>query len=151
MFIVYSQYSIYSFIIASDYWQSRFPGRSVALDMSMTYIIVAFATVLLNNVFLSLAPFRMRVMFGYIVSFATLVFVAVCEVAWHMFAANTAYSVNLAAVSLVAIGCTGNEIFIYNLNYSYNLLNLYLFVLTYIYFYACSTTIKFLWICKYVS
>ncbi|XP_065360482.1 equilibrative nucleoside transporter 4 [Calliphora vicina] len=95
-----------SFIIASDYWQSRFPGRSVALDMSMTYIIVAFATVLLNNVFLSLAPFRMRVMFGYIVSFATLVFVAVCEVAWHMFAANTAYSVNLAAVSLVAIGCT---------------------------------------------
>ncbi|XP_023295614.2 equilibrative nucleoside transporter 4 [Lucilia cuprina] len=95
-----------SFIIASDYWQSRFPGRSVALDMSMTYIIVAFATVLLNNVFLSLAPFRVRVMFGYIVSFTTLVFVAVCEVAWHMFAANTEYSVNLAAVSLVAIGCT---------------------------------------------
>lgn len=101
--------SIYSFIIAADYWQSRFPGRSVALDMSMTYIIVAFATVLLNNVFLSLAPFRVRVMFGYIVSFSTLVFVAVCEVAWHMFAANTAYSVNLAAVSLVAIGCTGNQ------------------------------------------
>lgn len=95
-----------SFIIAADYWQARFPGRSVALDMSMTYIIVAFATVLLNNVFLSLAPFRIRVLFGYIISFTTLVFVAVCEVAWHMFAANTAYSVNLAAVSLVAIGCT---------------------------------------------
>uniref|UniRef100_A0A1B0G8Z3 Uncharacterized protein n=1 Tax=Glossina morsitans morsitans TaxID=37546 RepID=A0A1B0G8Z3_GLOMM len=97
-----------SFIIAADYWQSRFPGRSVALDMSMTYILVAFATVLLNNVFLSLAPFRVRVMFGYIVSFTTLIFVAVCEVAWHMFTSNTAYSVNLAAVSLVAVGCTGN-------------------------------------------
>lgn len=96
-----------SFIIAADYWQSRFPGRSVALDMSMTYIIVAFATVLLNNVFLSLAPFRVRILFGYVVSFTTLIFVAVCEVAFHMFAANTAYSVNLAAVSLVAIGCTG--------------------------------------------
>ncbi|XP_055907450.1 equilibrative nucleoside transporter 4 isoform X1 [Eupeodes corollae] len=95
-----------SFIIAADYWQARFPGRSVALDMSMTYIIVAFATVLLNNVFLSLAPFRIRVLFGYVISFTTLIFVAVCEVAWHMFAANTAYSVNLAAVSLVAIGCT---------------------------------------------
>ncbi|XP_017465323.1 PREDICTED: equilibrative nucleoside transporter 4 [Rhagoletis zephyria] len=95
-----------SFIIAADYWQARFPGRSVALDMSMTYIIVAFATVLLNNVFLSLAPFRVRVLFGYVVSFTTLIFVAVCEVAFHMFAANTAYSVNLAAVSLVAIGCT---------------------------------------------
>uniref|UniRef100_A0A182TBA8 Equilibrative nucleoside transporter 4 n=1 Tax=Anopheles maculatus TaxID=74869 RepID=A0A182TBA8_9DIPT len=95
-----------SFIIAADYWQSRFPGQSVALDMSMTYIIVALATVLLNNVFLTLAPFRVRVAFGYAVSFTTLVFVALCEVAWHMFTAKTAYSVNLAAVSLVAMGCT---------------------------------------------
>ncbi|XP_065089043.1 equilibrative nucleoside transporter 4 [Ochlerotatus camptorhynchus] len=95
-----------SFIIASDYWQSRFPGQSVALDMSMTYIIVALGAVLLNNVFLSLAPFRVRVAFGYAVSFTTLVFVALCEVAWHMFSAKTAYSVNLAAVSLVAMGCT---------------------------------------------
>lgn len=53
-----------SFIIASDYWQSRFPGQSVALDMSMTYILVAFGTVLLNNVFLSIAPFKLRVTFG---------------------------------------------------------------------------------------
>lgn len=53
-----------SFIIAADYWQSRFPGQSVALDMSMTYIIVALGAVLLNNVFLSLAPFRVRVAFG---------------------------------------------------------------------------------------
>jgi hypothetical protein len=30
-----------------------------------------------------------------------------CEVAWHMFTATTAYTVNLTAVSLVAIGCTG--------------------------------------------
>lgn len=95
-----------SFIIAADYWQSRFPGRSVALDMSMTYIIVAFATVLLNNVFLTLAPFRIRIIFGYAISFATLIFVALCEVAWHIFSSNTAYSVNLAAISLVAIGCT---------------------------------------------
>uniref|UniRef100_A0A182J809 Uncharacterized protein n=1 Tax=Anopheles atroparvus TaxID=41427 RepID=A0A182J809_ANOAO len=95
-----------SFIIAADYWQSRFHGQSVALDMSMTYIIVALATVLLNNMFLTLAPFRVRVAFGYAVSFTTLVFVALCEVAWHMFSAKTAYSVNLAAVSLVAMGCT---------------------------------------------
>lgn len=43
---------------------------------------------------------------GYIISFVTLIFVALCEVAWHVFSAQTAYSVNLAAVSLVAIGCT---------------------------------------------
>ncbi|XP_034657137.1 equilibrative nucleoside transporter 4 isoform X1 [Drosophila subobscura] len=95
-----------SFIIAADYWQGRFPGRHVALDMSMTYIFVAFATVLLNNIVLSLAPFQKRVIFGYMVSFTTLVFVAVCEVAWHMFATNTAYLVNMSAVALTAIGCT---------------------------------------------
>lgn len=53
-----------AFIIASDYWSERFPGRSVELDLSCTYIIVAFASVLLNNIFLSIAPFRIRIMFG---------------------------------------------------------------------------------------
>lgn len=73
----------------------------------MTYIIVAFATVLLNNVFLSFAPFEVRIAFGYIISFSTLIFVAICEVAWHIFETTTAYTVNLTAISLVAMGCTG--------------------------------------------
>lgn len=97
---------IFSFIMAADYWKDRFPGHSVVLDMSMTYISVAFATVLLNNLFLSLFSFKVRIMFGYAISFSTLVFVALCEVAWHMFSAPAAYSVNLVAVSLTAIGCT---------------------------------------------
>lgn len=96
----------FSFIMASDYWQQRFRGRSVALDMSMTYIIVAFATVLMNNIFLSLFSFKTRILFGYVISLLTLVFVALCEVAWHMFDAQTAYSVNLVAVSFTAVGCT---------------------------------------------
>jgi solute carrier family 29 (equilibrative nucleoside transporter) protein 4 len=53
-----------SFIIASDYWIERFPNRSVELDLSTTYIVVAFCSVLLNNVFLSIAPFRIRIIFG---------------------------------------------------------------------------------------
>jgi solute carrier family 29 (equilibrative nucleoside transporter) protein 4 len=53
-----------SFIIASDYWISRFPERTVELDLSTTYIVVAFASVLLNNVFISIAPFRIRILFG---------------------------------------------------------------------------------------
>lgn len=82
--------------MASDYWQRRYQdGRNVALDMSMTYIAVAFATVLLNNIFLSLFTFKTRIIFGYAISLSTLVFVAFCEVAWHMFDAQTAYSVNL--------------------------------------------------------
>lgn len=74
--------------------------------MSMTYIFVAFGTVLMNNIVLSVAPFQSRVLFGYMISFTTLIFVAVCEVAWHMFATNTAYLVNMSAVALTAIGCT---------------------------------------------
>ncbi|CAO1354165.1 unnamed protein product [Diamesa tonsa] len=95
-----------SFIIASDYWSERFAGRAVELDLSCTYIIVAFATVLLNNVFLSIAPLQTRILFGYVTAFFTLLFVASCEVAWHVFSAETAYSVNLAAVSIIAVGCT---------------------------------------------
>lgn len=78
----------------------------------MTYIIVAFITVLLNNVFLSLATLHTRVTFGYVVSFTTLIFVAICEVAYHVFEASSEYAVNLVAVGFVAIGCTGN----YSLN-----------------------------------
>lgn len=95
-----------AFISASDYWQERFQGRSVTLDMSLTYILVSFLTVILNNVFLSIASFRVRIIFGYIISFTTLIFVALCEVAFHLFSTQTAYSVNLAAISFVAIGCT---------------------------------------------
>lgn len=72
----------------------------------MTYILVAFVTVLLNNILLALASFRVRVTFGYIVSFTTLIFVAICEVGFHVFSQTTAYSVCLAAVSLVSLGCT---------------------------------------------
>lgn len=73
----------------------------------MTYIIVAFATVLLNNVFLSLFSFKVRILFGYMISLSTFLFVSICEVAVEVFSAQTAYSANLAAVSLTAIGCTG--------------------------------------------
>lgn len=76
----------------------------------MTYIIVAFATVLLNNILLSIFPFKVRILFGYVISVTTLLFVGICEVAWQMFSAQTAYSVNLIAVSLTAVGCTGTYI-----------------------------------------
>lgn len=115
----------------------------------MTYIIVAFATVLLNNVFLSLFSFKVRIIFGYAISLTTLVFVALCEVAWHMFTTQTAYSVNLVAVSLTAIGCTGK----YDTKFKKIkkkkekdvelVLNTFFFFAS---FYYNSTTIKLLWV-----
>lgn len=42
-------------------------------------------------------------------SFITLIFVVVCEVWWEAFGSATSYTVNLAAVAIVAVGCTGNS------------------------------------------
>ena len=50
--------------MAADYWQERFHGKNVAMDMTMIYITVAFATVLLNNIFLTLVPYRVRIATG---------------------------------------------------------------------------------------
>jgi solute carrier family 29 (equilibrative nucleoside transporter) protein 4 len=44
---------------------------------------------------------------GYLVSFFTLFFVAICEIGLDMFETSTAYTINLIAVAIVALGCTG--------------------------------------------
>jgi solute carrier family 29 (equilibrative nucleoside transporter) protein 4 len=44
---------------------------------------------------------------GYLVSFFTLFFVAICEIGLDMFETSTAYTINLIAVAVVALGCTG--------------------------------------------
>lgn len=41
-------------------------------------------------------------------SFVTLIFVVLCEVWWEAFGASS-YTVNLAAVAVVAVGCTGSS------------------------------------------
>lgn len=91
--------------MASDYWEFRFTGYSVAMDMSMTYIIITVSTVLLNNLFLSLFSFKVRIIFGYIVSLIALTIVFFCEIVWHVFNAQTPYSVISIAGASAAIGC----------------------------------------------
>lgn len=97
--------NIFSFMMASDYWQFRFTGYSVAMDMSMTYIIITVSTVLLNNLFLSLFSFKVRIIFGYIVALIALTIVFFCEIVWHIFNAQTPYSVISIAGASTAIGC----------------------------------------------
>lgn len=38
-----------SFITAVDYYQVRYPGSTIIFDMSLTYIAVAFVSVIINN------------------------------------------------------------------------------------------------------
>lgn len=95
-----------SFIVAADYWQERFQGNSVAIDMSLTYILTACCTAFANNLTISIVPFKWRVMLGYTISFSMLVFITVCEIAFHVFSKTTAYSVCLFAVLAVSFGST---------------------------------------------
>ncbi|XP_018577817.1 equilibrative nucleoside transporter 4 [Anoplophora glabripennis] len=95
-----------SFIMAMDYFKVRYPGTPVVFDMSLVYIAVALATVLGNNLLVETFSLNSRINFGYIISFLTLMFVVLCEVWWEAFGSATSYTVNLAAVAVVAVGCT---------------------------------------------
>ncbi|XKL69649.1 hypothetical protein PGB90_007418 [Kerria lacca] len=95
-----------SFIIAVDYFQSKYPESTIIFDMSLVYIVVSFFAVLANNILVEALPLNTRITFGYLISFVTLVFVATCEVWWDVFGKTTSYFINLIAVATVALGCT---------------------------------------------
>lgn len=44
---------------------------------------------------------------GYLVSFVTLNFVVICEIWWELFGVAASYTINLVAVAVVSLGCTG--------------------------------------------
>ncbi|XP_060535894.1 equilibrative nucleoside transporter 4 isoform X2 [Cylas formicarius] len=92
--------------MAMDYFKVRYPGTPVVFDMSLVYIVVALLTVLGNNLLVETFSLNCRINFGYVMSFITLIFVVVCEVWWEAFGTATSYTVNLAAVAVVAVGCT---------------------------------------------
>ncbi|XP_078041485.1 equilibrative nucleoside transporter 3 isoform X1 [Augochlora pura] len=96
----------YSFIIAVDYFQTKYPGTTVIFDMSLVYIIMAFFAVFANNILVETLSLNTRITFGYLVSFVTLNFVMICEIWWELFAVATSYTINLVAVAIVSLGCT---------------------------------------------
>ncbi|XP_037069630.1 LOW QUALITY PROTEIN: equilibrative nucleoside transporter 4-like, partial [Pollicipes pollicipes] len=98
-----------SFIVAADYFQAQYPGSTIVFDLSLTYILVAFCSVLLNNVLVETLLTGPGVVAGYVLSFVTLLFVAVFEIWWQVFSNTTSYGVNLLAVSVVAVGCTAQQ------------------------------------------
>lgn len=54
----------YSFIIAVDYFQARYPGTTVIFDMSVVYIIMAFFAVFANNILVETLSLNTRITFG---------------------------------------------------------------------------------------
>lgn len=108
-----------SFIIAVDYFQTRYPGTTVIFDMSVVYITMAFFAVFANNILVETLSLNMRITFGYLVSFVTLNFVVICEIWWELFGATTSYNINLIAVAIVSLGCTGIVSIVIILRYNF--------------------------------
>lgn len=66
IFYVYYNKAVarYSFIIAVDYFQARYPGTTVIFDMSVVYIIMAFFAVFANNILVETLSLNTRITFG---------------------------------------------------------------------------------------
>ncbi|KAL1426954.1 hypothetical protein MTO96_003253 [Rhipicephalus appendiculatus] len=95
-----------SFITAVDYFQDKYPRTTIVFDMNLVYILTAFLAVVVNNLLVETLPLQVRITFGYLLSFATLLFVALVEVHWESFDHDVGYTVNLVAIAIVALGCT---------------------------------------------
>ncbi|XP_054104849.1 equilibrative nucleoside transporter 4 isoform X1 [Callithrix jacchus] len=95
-----------SFITDVDYLHHKYPGTSIVFDMSLTYILVALAAVLLNNVLVERLTLHTRITVGYLLALGPLLFISICDVWLQLFSRNQAYAINLAAVGTVAFGCT---------------------------------------------
>ncbi|GCB79071.1 hypothetical protein scyTo_0018694, partial [Scyliorhinus torazame] len=81
-------------------------GTSIVFDMSLTYILVALAAVILNNALVELLSLHTRITVGYLFALGPLLFVSICDVWLELFTVHQAYAINLAAVGIVAFGCT---------------------------------------------
>ncbi|ELU15279.1 hypothetical protein CAPTEDRAFT_221558 [Capitella teleta] len=95
-----------SFITAVDYYQGKYPGSTIIFDMSFTYICTAFVALLVNNILVETFSLNVRISFGYVTALVMLCLVTIFDVSLEMFSSDVSYFVTLAAVSLIALGCT---------------------------------------------
>ncbi|OWR52692.1 Equilibrative nucleoside transporter 4 [Danaus plexippus plexippus] len=95
-----------SFIMAVDYFQHHYPKSTIMFDMSTVYIVSACVAVITNNLLLDLFTYNTRITFGILLSLATMLFVAVCNIGWDGFSSSVSYTINLVAIGVVAFGCT---------------------------------------------
>ncbi|CAH1796333.1 unnamed protein product [Owenia fusiformis] len=95
-----------SFITAVDYYHGHFPDSTIIFDISITYICMAFISVCINNLLVETFSLQIRITFGYILSFVTLLFVATCLIGLELFPKEITHTVTLVSVGVVALGCT---------------------------------------------
>lgn len=80
---------------------------------------MAFFAVCANNILVETVSLNTRITFGYLVSVVTLNFVLISEIWWEFFGVTSSYTINLIAVAVVSVGCTGKFYEIIILHYIY--------------------------------
>ncbi|XP_016390076.1 equilibrative nucleoside transporter 4 [Sinocyclocheilus rhinocerous] len=95
-----------SFITDVDYLHRKFTGTSIVFDMSLTYILVALSAVIVNNALVERLSLNTRICVGYLFALGPLVFVSVFDVWLELFDTQQSYALTLAAIAIVAFGCT---------------------------------------------
>ena len=74
--------------------------------MSLTYIVVAFFSVVATNALIETFSLQLRITFGYIVALSILLLITICDIWLEMFSKDTSYGITLTAVGMVAVGST---------------------------------------------
>uniref|UniRef100_A0A673KYT5 Equilibrative nucleoside transporter 4-like n=1 Tax=Sinocyclocheilus rhinocerous TaxID=307959 RepID=A0A673KYT5_9TELE len=95
-----------SFITDVDYLHRKFTGTSIVFDMSLTYILVALSAVIVNNALVERLSLNTRICVGYLFALGPLVFVSVFDIWLELFDTQQSYALTLAAIAIVAFGCT---------------------------------------------
>uniref|UniRef100_A0A8C1VHU0 Solute carrier family 29 member 4 n=1 Tax=Cyprinus carpio TaxID=7962 RepID=A0A8C1VHU0_CYPCA len=95
-----------NFFITDVDLHRKFTGTSIVFDMSLTYILVALSAVIVNNALVERLSLNTLICVGYLFALGPLVFVSVCDVWLELFDTQQFYDLTLAAIAIVAFGCT---------------------------------------------
>lgn len=98
-----------TFVTAVDYYQAKHPATTIVYDVSMTYICVACATVIVNNMLVGTVPLQTRITAGYMLSIATMALVTICDIGLELFPENISYRITLVSVAAVSVASTGKS------------------------------------------
>nr|XP_054763324.1 equilibrative nucleoside transporter 4-like [Lytechinus pictus] len=96
-----------SFVTAVDFFHSHFPGTTIVFDMSLVYLLVGFAAVLLNNALVVKISVQRRILLGQVMALSALLLAAFLVVGLDSsLPKQFGYVVTLLAVAVTSFGCT---------------------------------------------
>ena len=99
-----------SFVTAVDFFHTHFPGTTIVFDMSLVYLLVGFAAVMLNNAFVVKISVQRRILMGQIMALSALLLAAFLVVGLDSsLPKQFGYVVTLLAVAVTSFGCTSKS------------------------------------------